>query len=579
MITRNHSRWAPLRLALWAALWFIVIRLMYRIVFLGASGGGFTLWNLHPIHLPGPFSLITVGGRVTTGGLISTVTDALPFAALIVAFGLLFSLVDARRLIAEAARFRFGRGFLTAVAIGVATYPSLVTSWRSIRQVHRFRREAGRLSVFAPLFERTVERSQTLAASMEVRGFGHSGPQPEPDCSRPLSTSALSLGFSSLTEGAAIKVPTITLALGEVVLLEGATGSGKTTLLRAIAGLHTGFDHGAFSGTIQVGGLERALVATADTASFVGFVSQHVRDSFVTATVAEELSFGLQMQGMPRAAREVRLREVVSVLGLDALLERRVESLSAGQAVLVAIGAALATRPTLLLLDEPFADVDARQSHLIADTLAHLAAHTQMCIVIAEHRTAFVARLATRTIRLSPPTESRSPVEATSASGMSVPEHPITALVGPNGCGKTTRLVAHASANPTTVTLIPEDLGDFFTRDTVARELARSDHTARTAPGTTDALFSALLGSTVDKRMHPRDLSAGQQLALALAIGLAGDPRELLIDEPTRGLDAEARASLAALLRAAADQTAITIASHDDQFIDAISAVREEVFA
>ena len=582
MITRSHSRWAPLRVSLWAALWFIGIRLVYRVVFLGASGGGITLWNIHPIHLPGPFSLITIGGRVTTGGLWSTIVDALPFAALIVAFGLLFSLVDARRLIAEAARFRFGRGFLTAIAIGVSTYPSLVTSWRSIRQVHRFRRESGRFSVFAPLFERTLERSQTLAASMEVRGFGHSVHQPEPDCAAPLNTSALALGFTpSMIEPGEITTPAIALSLGDLVLLTGPTGSGKTTLLRALTGLHTGFDQGSLTGTIAVGGLNRGNFATADTAHFVGFVSQRVRDSFVTATVTEELGFGLQMQGMTRGAREVRLREVVSLLGIEHLLERQVETLSAGEAVVVAIGATLATRPTLLLLDEPFADLDAEQSRLVASTLAHLASHTQMCIVIAEHRIEFVSSFATRTITLASPRDPYSLVEPNSLVEPveTTPSHPITALVGPNGCGKTTRLIAHATANVGTVTLIPENLSDFFTRDTVARELDRSDQTATAAAGTTRTAFEALVGSSVNDTMHPRDLSAGQQLALAIAIGLAGAPSELLIDEPTRGLDANARHQLVQLLNAAAHHTAITLATHDEHFIEALHAAREEVAA
>lgn len=575
MITRSHSRWAPLRVSLWAALWFIGIRLVYRIVFLGASGGGMTLWSIHPIHLPGPFSLITIGGRVTTGGLWSTIVDALPFAALIVAFGLLFSLVDARRLIAEVARFRFGRGFLTSIAIGVSTYPSLVTSWRSIRQVHRFRRESGWFSVFAPLFERTLERSQTLAASMEVRGFGHSVHRPEPDCAAPVSTTELVLAPAQCIEPVEITTPAFALSLGDLVLLSGPTGSGKTTLLRALAGLHTGFDQGSLAGSITVGGLDRENLATADTAHFVGFVSQRVRDSFVAATVVEELGFGLQMQGMTRGAREVRLREVVALLGIEHLLERRVETLSAGQAVLVAIGAALATRPTVLLLDEPFADLDAQQSQLVAATLARLASRTQMCIVIAEHRIEFVSAFATRTIALASTVEHQPPVEPVETW----PTHHITALVGPNGCGKTTRLIAHATANADTVTLIPESLSDFFTRDTVARELARSDHTARATSGTTRAAFEALVGTSVNDAMHPRDLSAGQQLGLAIAIGLAGAPRELLIDEPTRGLDAHARGELIRLLHGAAHHSAITVATHDQHFIDALNARREEVVA
>jgi ABC-type sulfate/molybdate transport systems ATPase subunit len=90
------------------------------------------------------------------------------------------------------------------------------------------------------------------------------------------------------------------------------------------------------------------------------------------------------------------------------------------------------------------------------------------------------------------------------------------------------------------------------------------------------ALITFLGLSAVEARQlqsrHPRDLSAGQRLCLVLAIQLAAHPSVILIDEPTRGLDADARELVgAALVAAAASGTAVVFATHDDAFAESFS--------
>jgi energy-coupling factor transport system ATP-binding protein len=206
-----------------------------------------------------------------------------------------------------------------------------------------------------------------------------------------------------------------------------------------------------------------------------------------------------------------------------------------------------------------------------------------MCIFVAEHRIGLVAPLADRRLHiekgqvseqiLPSPTVDSTPADSF-ASLVEAPTitAPMTALVGPNGSGKTTRFFALAEANPAQVALLPEVLADFFVRDTVDAEYRRSDHTARTAPGTTKSLVNALLSTPVDAEKHPRDLSSGQQMALAIAIAMASGCPELLIDEPTRGLDASARANLAQLLREVARDHVVTIATHDADFVRELNA-------
>ncbi|MFS4096645.1 ATP-binding cassette domain-containing protein, partial [Streptomyces sp. AF1A] len=159
------------------------------------------------------------------------------------------------------------------------------------------------------------------------------------------------------------------------------------------------------------------------------------------------------------------------------------------------------------------------------------------------------------------------------------------ALMGRNGAGKSTLLgslvglVAPASGTVRVdgltphrtaprdlvrhVGLVPQDPRDLLYADTVAAECAAADRDAGAEPGTCRALLSGLLPGVADDT-HPRDLSEGQCLALALAVVLTARPPLLLLDEPTRGLDYAAKARLADVLRALAAQGhAIVLATHD----------------
>ncbi|MEU6883736.1 ATP-binding cassette domain-containing protein [Streptomyces viridosporus] len=159
------------------------------------------------------------------------------------------------------------------------------------------------------------------------------------------------------------------------------------------------------------------------------------------------------------------------------------------------------------------------------------------------------------------------------------------ALMGRNGAGKSTLLnalvglvepsagsVRTGDAVPhrtrprdlvRRVGLVPQEPRDLLYADTVAAECAAADQDADAEPGTCRALLSELLPEVADDT-HPRDLSEGQRLALALAVVLTARPPLLLLDEPTRGLDYAAKARLVAILRSlAAEGHAIVLATHD----------------
>jgi energy-coupling factor transport system ATP-binding protein len=159
------------------------------------------------------------------------------------------------------------------------------------------------------------------------------------------------------------------------------------------------------------------------------------------------------------------------------------------------------------------------------------------------------------------------------------------ALMGRNGAGKSTLLsslvglvepaagsvrVGGAVPHRTPprdlvrrVGLVPQEPRDLLYADTVAAECTAADADAGAEPGTCRALVSGLLPGITDDT-HPRDLSEGQRLTLALAVVLTARPPLLLLDEPTRGLDYAAKARLVTLLRElAAEGHAIVLATHD----------------
>jgi len=163
------------------------------------------------------------------------------------------------------------------------------------------------------------------------------------------------------------------------------------------------------------------------------------------------------------------------------------------------------------------------------------------------------------------------------------------ALMGRNGSGKSSLLWALQGSGPRhggeilvggvdparlrpgqrrrMVGLVPQQPADLLYLDTVGAECAAADaETGAPAGGTRGVLDRIVPG--IDAAAHPRDLSEGQRLAVALAVTLAAAPPVLLLDEPTRGLDYPAKAALAAVLRElAAGGTAVLLATHDVEFV------------
>ncbi|WP_049969317.1 energy-coupling factor ABC transporter ATP-binding protein [Haladaptatus cibarius] len=145
----------------------------------------------------------------------------------------------------------------------------------------------------------------------------------------------------------------LTIPDGQFVVLAGSNGSGKTTLVRHFNGLLTPDEGDVLVDETPV---EDDLVAARTR---VGMVFQHPRDTFVSATVGADVSFGPENLGLSHEEIDRRVQTSLSAVGMADRKNDRIDSLSGGECQRVAIAGALAMEPNHLVLDEPFTGLDA----------------------------------------------------------------------------------------------------------------------------------------------------------------------------------------------------------------------------
>jgi energy-coupling factor transporter ATP-binding protein EcfA2 len=458
---------------------------------------------------------------------------------------------------------------------------------------------------------------------------------------------------------------------GELCVLAGLSGHGKSTLLRAACGLAPHFYGGSFAGRVTVAGLDTREHPPADLGALTGVLFQDPETQLVMGSVRAEVSLALESRSHTAAMVARGVEEVALALGIDHLLDRSTQELSGGEQQRVALGAALAGRPRVVLLDEPTSQLDPVAGDELIGLLRRLNQEWDTTILLCEHRLERCLPAADRVIAmhagrvahdgppgeflqwaqrtapalqtpgaklfslsgivpvpvgvkqarailraeglLSPageplaePAPGVSDSRSTVAGGgkargrrrggprffgggdgvplavrgvwfeipsgpailrgvdLSVEAGETVALMGRNGAGKST-LLRHAAGllDPTRgriestgrVALLLQNPNDYFLRERVGEELP------------IEALRDAGLAELAER--NPRDLSGGERQRLALAIVAAGadPPAVLALDEPTRGMDREAKADLAAeLRRRAGEGQAVIVATHDPEF-------------
>lgn len=175
---RTDAPWAlSFRLYLWLGLLVVVIRVVFRILF-GGGLGSTVLLDLPGIPLPSFAAGITLLGPVTRESVLAGLYDGMRLAAILISVGAANALANPRRLLAALPGALYEVG--AALVVALTVFPQLAESVGRVRRARRLRGEPrrgarGLRSLLVPVLEDALERSLTLAASMDVRGYGRSG--------------------------------------------------------------------------------------------------------------------------------------------------------------------------------------------------------------------------------------------------------------------------------------------------------------------------------------------------------------------------------------------------------------------
>lgn len=403
----------------------------------------------------------------------------------------------------------------------------------------------------------------------------------------------------------------IDLALpgGTLVQLRGDSGTGKTTLLRALSGLIPHFHGGQMAGRVTIGGRDTRRSRPEVLGRHAGILFQEPERQAVHRSVLRDVAFGPGNVGVAPTRLRSRVEEALADVGAGHLIDRRLDELSGGERQRVALAGVIAAGQPLVLLDEPTSQIDDAGERQLAEAIVALRESGRTIVVSghggtpgdavpdlsvdlphtgasAEHPIAFPVP-AGRLVTASGLEIRRGRRVVIDGLDVVLGQGEVRALTGPNGGGKTSLLMGISGLLPLDAgsvrlgsqvvsdrplperfpetAMVPQDPRLYFLTQSVEEEVAFS--VRRRAAGVRSARTAAALHQfDLDglEQRHPLDLSSGQAQRVALAAAFAQEPKVLLLDEPTRGLDVRSRQLLVAALAAHAHRGgAALVATHD----------------
>lgn len=436
-----------------------------------------------------------------------------------------------------------------------------------------------------------------------------------------LTVENLSFSYPKAAEKALDNI-SFTLQGGDFCVVCGKSGSGKSTLLRLLKKEIAPF--GNISGNIE------------EKTDKIGFVGQSPESNLITDTVFGNLAFGLENAGLSKSEIELKIAETVSYFNINKYINEKIENLSGGTKQLIALAAAMALAPEILVLDEPVSSLDPVSAQMFMNCVLKLNREQGTTVILSEHRAGgafeiadkvlflengrqgafaqprdfadyliktnndmqeilepFTLLLENHPLEFSRAREQAKSIEAkpftrdnekgeialtvkglSFAYGKRLPDilfdlnykaykGKINVILGANASGKTTLLKCiskilkpysgKVKASGKTA-YMPQEVNTLFLEETVWQEVPSEELLKKT-------------GLERLKNANPFDLSGGEAQRLAIAKMLMSGADILLLDEPTKSVDASFKKELALILRELCRQgKTVVVVTHDLEF-------------
>jgi energy-coupling factor transport system ATP-binding protein len=192
------------------------------------------------------------------------------------------------------------------------------------------------------------------------------------------------------------------IAPGETVLILGPSGCGKSTLAQCLNGLIPHVIEGELSGAVRIAGRDTRDSPLATTTREVGLLFQDPDTQFCMLRVDDEIAFGLENLGVPRAAMAGRIAAALRQAGLDCPLSTQIATLSGGNKQRLALACVLALEPRVLVFDEPTSHLDPWSAQHVATMIAQLKARGEHTVILIEHRLDHLMDLVDRVLLFGP---------------------------------------------------------------------------------------------------------------------------------------------------------------------------------
>ena len=399
---------------------------------------------------------------------------------------------------------------------------------------------------------------------------------------------------------------------GEKVLIMGQSGCGKSTLLHLIAGLYPSFMKGTLHGELSILGIS-CRNGLPKLRRYIGILLQNFEQELLGLTVEEEVLLDALNRGFSTEMAFKRCKEILKLLKLENLRTRNSLNLSYGEKQRVVLASILASNPEILIMDEPFSQIDSENAQILLNEIRRLQNKT---ILISEHRISKIINYVNRVLVLNrgiiaydgvPTHDAKMYCEIPKlkinkrlgndiltvrnlkcgyantsllyVKAMNVREGEILAITGPNGAGKTTLGMTLAG-------IIPPIGGEIYRRGriyyifqnpannliykTVWDELFNPASKFNSNPY--EIVYDLLDAFNLKgkEEQNPFTLSIGEKMRLAIASAIASRPAVIIIDEPTFGQDIRNLITIMKILHeyssSGSHKFGVIILTHDEDF-------------